>query len=273
MSDMNVRSDSVDVEQIMKQIRARIREKRGVDYTEEEIQQLATAKLERFLDPRGIRSDLAEQYRRHRVVSPSPPNFEFGATTLYDTHRGILRAIRKLLKPLLKLAFNPDKITSALHVQAEVNAQGETRLRRLEEREPLHYELVHNLTLEVTRLGVEVQNLRMRVESLSSRVDFDERRARSLERVVQYAPDALESPETGRQPARSGERAGGGGDSSEGAERRRRRRRRRRRPGQTMAESQQTAAEATTTASGGDAGEPRETPQPPADAGPDSTDP
>ena len=31
MADFNIRSDSVDVEQIMKQIRARIMEKRGVD--------------------------------------------------------------------------------------------------------------------------------------------------------------------------------------------------------------------------------------------------
>ena len=37
MTDINVRSDNVDVEQIMRQIRSRIREKRGVDYTEEEI--------------------------------------------------------------------------------------------------------------------------------------------------------------------------------------------------------------------------------------------
>ena len=42
MADFNVRSDSVDVEQIMRQIRARIREKRGADYTEAELQQLAT---------------------------------------------------------------------------------------------------------------------------------------------------------------------------------------------------------------------------------------
>ena len=46
MSDFSVRSDSVDVEQIMRQIRARIREKRGVDYTEAEVQQLASVKLE-----------------------------------------------------------------------------------------------------------------------------------------------------------------------------------------------------------------------------------
>ena len=66
MADFNVRSDSVNVEQIMEQIRARIREKRGVDYTEQQIRELAAVKLEKFLDPRGVRSDLLEQFRRSR---------------------------------------------------------------------------------------------------------------------------------------------------------------------------------------------------------------
>jgi hypothetical protein len=69
MSEINIRSDSVDVEQIMRQIRARIREKRGVDYTEEEIRELAAVKLEKFLDPRGVRSDLLEQFRKIRRCS------------------------------------------------------------------------------------------------------------------------------------------------------------------------------------------------------------
>ena len=174
----------------MRQIRARIREKRGADYTEAELEQLANVKLERFLDPRGVRSDLVEQFRRRRVVAEAPPNYEFEETTLFETHRGLLRSIRNLLKPLLKLFFNPDKITTALHIQSEVNTQGERRLRYLEEREPLYYELIHNLVVEVTRLGIDVQNLKMRVESLSSRLDFDERRSRALEGVVQYQAGA-----------------------------------------------------------------------------------
>ena len=43
----------------MRQIRARIREKRGVDYTEEEIRELANVKLEKFIDPKGVRSEPA----------------------------------------------------------------------------------------------------------------------------------------------------------------------------------------------------------------------
>jgi len=186
MAEFHVRSDSVDVEQIMRQIRARIREKRGADYTEAELQQLASVKLEKFLDPRGVRSDLVEQFRKHRVVSEPPANYAFEDTTLYETHRAPLRWIRSLLKPILKLFFNPDKLTSALHIQAQVNEEFHRRFRQREEMDPLYYEVVHNLVLEVTRLGIEVHNLKMRVESLSSRMDFDERRARSLEGVVQY---------------------------------------------------------------------------------------
>ena len=53
MADFNIRTDAVDVEQIMRQIRARIESKRGVDYTEQQIQELANVKLERFLNPKG----------------------------------------------------------------------------------------------------------------------------------------------------------------------------------------------------------------------------
>ena len=62
MSDFSVRSDNVDVEQIMRQIRSRIREKRGVDYTEDEIRELANVKLEKFIDPKGVRSGLAAYF-------------------------------------------------------------------------------------------------------------------------------------------------------------------------------------------------------------------
>src|SRR5438876_153833 len=64
--DFNVRSESVDIEQIMEQIRARIREKRGVDYTEEQLRELAAVKLEKFLDPRGVRSDLLQRFKERQ---------------------------------------------------------------------------------------------------------------------------------------------------------------------------------------------------------------
>ena len=195
MSDFTVRSDSVDVEQIMRQIRARIREKRGVDYTEEEIRELANVKLETFLDPRGVRSDLLAQFRLKRDASTSPRNFAFENTTLYESSRPFLRWMRKVLNPILKLFFNPNPIVDALHIQSKLNDS-------YNHSESLYYELIHNLVLETTRLGIEVKNLKMRVESMSSRLDFDERRARALEGVVQYRPGAvppLQPPRIGRR--------------------------------------------------------------------------
>jgi len=224
MTDFTVRSDNVDVEQIMRQIRSRIREKRGVDYTEEEIRELANVKLEKFLDPRGVRSDLLEQFRRSKAAMPAPQNFAFEDETLYETHRGFIRWIRKLLNPLLKLFFNPNPLIQALHIQSELN----TRNAKREELDGLHYEVIHNLVLELTRLGIEVKNLKMRVESMSSRLDFDERRARALEGVVMYRAGAAPPLQP---PAAADARPGEAGDPSE-RRTRRRRRRPRRRPGE-----------------------------------------
>lgn len=299
MSDFSVRSDAVDVEQIMRQIRARVREKRGADYTETEIQKLASVKLEKFLDPRGVRSDLVAEFRRQRPVPEPCPNFVFEADTIYQTHRGPLRLVRRLLNPLLKLFFNPNKISDALHLQSRVNTQFQDQLRQREAMDPLFYEVVHNLVLEITRLGIEVHNLTMKVESLSSRLDFDERRGRALEQVVQYRPQrppardgggerpaapppatgpgpggasrlppAAEADTEGEEPevaAPSG--AGAPMGRTDSASGRRRRRRRRRRPGTTFGDRQGGEPAPLGTARDGEAGR-----EPSADrpAGPDS---
>src|SRR6059036_3541707 len=106
MADFNIRSDSVDVEQVMEQIRARIREKRGVDYTEQQIRELAAVKLEKLIDPRGVGSDLLERFRRVRAEQEPAPNYVFEEATLYGSHRAPIRWIRRLLQPVLKLFFN-----------------------------------------------------------------------------------------------------------------------------------------------------------------------
>jgi hypothetical protein len=206
MADFHIRSDSVNVEQIMEQIRARIREKRGVDYTEQQIRELAAVKLEKFLDPRGVRSDLLEQFRKAQPPGEplDLPNYSFESSTLFESHRPIVRFIRRLLLPILKLFFNPNPLIQALHIQARLNsihAGHETAHRATHH---LYYELIHNLVVETTRLAIEVKNLKMRVESLASRLEFNERRARALESVVAYRPSAGEVEE--RTSSQAGER-------------------------------------------------------------------
>jgi len=207
MSEFTIRSESVDVEQIMKQIRARILEKRGADYTEEQIRELASVRLEKFLEPRNLRSDLLEQFRKSRPAintepAPITPPYTVAEADIYATHRGGLRFLRKIFGPLLKLMVNLNPLLHVIHKQAEFNVdllKRESR-RKIEfdksraEWNALYYEVLHNLVLETTRMGIEAQNLRMRVESLSSRLDFSERRVRALEGVVQYRPEVIHAP-------------------------------------------------------------------------------
>jgi hypothetical protein len=235
MPDFNVRSDSVNVEQIMEQIRARIREKRGVDYTEQQIKELAAVKLEKFLDPRGVRSDLLSQFQQSKPYV----NYEFEEGTLFETHRPLLRWIRRLMRPFLLLQFNYNKLIQVLHLQSELN-------ERTTRWHPLYYELIHNLVIEVTQLGIEVKNLKMRVEALNSRTEFNERRARALESAVMYRPSTgeqrIETPVAPTPPAERGSSSvasqpgpvavpAGGAPESPGQRSRRRRRRRGRRGG------------------------------------------
>jgi hypothetical protein len=237
MADLNVRPEAVDVEHIMQQLRARIRERRGADYTDAELQQLAGARLEQLLEARGAGSSVGHRFLHPPTPGPDLPGYEFEDNTLFATHRGPLGALRKLLRPILKLFFNPDPLSRALHLQARLNTEFQRRLRLREEMDPVLAEVVRGLVVEVTRAGLEVQSLKMRLESLATRLDFDERRGRSREIPATPAPSRQQSPalpaETPGQalPVRSDQRPGDSAGPT--GERRRRRRRRRRRGGAT----------------------------------------
>ena len=109
-----------------------------------------------------------------------------------------MRFIRKLLRPVLKLLFNANSLNHVLHTQVGINDFLMARAAR----DVLVYEVMHNLVVEVTRASIDVKNMKMRVESIASRLEFNERRARALEAVVQYRPDA----ERGREHDRDRER-------------------------------------------------------------------
>ena len=262
MSEFKIESESIDIERIMTQIRARIAEKRTEDYTEAQIRELANVKLERFLDPGDVRSGMLEFYQKRlkekeealRKTPQAPPSFEFDPEIIYRSSRGVpgrvLYAIRKLLNPLLKFFFNPVPIVHALTVQQQINerqAEVISQMVRAQaefiEIAALNYEVMNNLVVEMTRLALDMKNHKMRVESVAGRLDFDERRARALEKVVKYSEDAPVPAEGGSTPEK----------------RRRRRRRGRRRPGgvdggdETSAGQPSGPGEGTESAAGADA--------------------
>jgi hypothetical protein len=245
MADSNVRSNPVNVEQIMEQIRGRIHEQRGVEYTEQQIQELAAAQLEKYLDPKKVRSNLLEEFRRLRASSfasePAPEAADDAA--VFQTDSGWLRPLRAVLRPITRLFINTRALATVL-MQSRAEKSRRTR-------DQLLFELIHNLIVDTTRLGIEVKNLRMRNESLAGRIEFNERRARALEGAVMYQPSKGESApdrpsSTAQVTATPPAAPGPASDSSqprmqqfnpaaapggEGSGRRRRRRRRGRRGG------------------------------------------
>ena len=242
----------VDVEQIMRDIRGRIAQRQGVDLSTQQIQDLAARRLESILDPRTIKPSLLDALRRTAGAAPArsanevrnEPAFTFEDTTIYDSHRGALRLIRRLLNPLLKLFFNPNPLIHALHLQARLNMEAAERDadrdRRQTEWNALHYEIVQRLVTEVSRVSLELKPLSMRVESLDAKVDFNERRVRDIEGSVhrsrsQGRPSApvAASPAEGSETAPAAAvtdiaAAGVESQPSDGTKRRRRRRRGRR---------------------------------------------
>ena len=261
MSEFNIQSESIDVEQIMQQVRSRIRDKRGQDYTEAEIRKLANVKLERFLNPHDVRSDLVKHYRQRQnqpegEATPDPDDFD--VDTIYRSSRPgvpgkLLFWIRKRLNFILKFFVNPVPITDALHSQQQLNR--------------LNFELMNNLVVEMTRLAIEMKNLKMRVESIAARLDFDERRGRALESVVQYREDgALAARSEGADETTAD------GSTASPDRKRRRRRRGRRRSGSAPAAAgpaspetdESSAVERTATAAGSHGDEPAPPPPQPA---------
>ena len=202
----------VDVEQIMRDIRSRISQRHGIELTNQQIQELAARRLESILDPRSIKPALLDQLRRAVGTSPDvpapsqEPAYTFEDTTLYDSHRGIMRFIRKLLNPILKLFFNPNPLIRALNIQARINdemlAREAERDRRQAEWNALHYELLHRVVTEIARVTLEGQNIGLRMESLAGKVDFNERRVRGIEGAIHQAKPAGRREDTRREDPR-----------------------------------------------------------------------
>jgi hypothetical protein len=202
--------DGQDVEQIMREIRARISQRHGIELTSQQVQELAARRLEAILDPRTVNPSLLEQLRRSagkvpETAADTTPPYVFEDRTIYESHNGLLRFIRRLLNPILKLFFNPNPIAHALNVQAKLNAESSAREaerdRRQAEWNALHYDLLQRLVTETARGSIEMQSLATRVESLGARVDFADRRVRAMEAGPQTARPPARQPESRPVPA------------------------------------------------------------------------
>jgi len=171
-----IRSEDVDVDAIMAAIRKRIEEKRRGVYSDEEIDEIARWRLDAVLDAHDFNSDLIADFRSE----PQRWNYQFGAETVYRSSRGVagrlLESVRRLLRPLQKLFWNPNPMIAALSRQSDLNGY--------------YVQLLHNFAQEITRLNLETQDLRNRVLQLQGRLELETRRERTLESMVLYRDEA-----------------------------------------------------------------------------------
>jgi len=232
----------------MRDIRSRVLERHGIELSHQQIQELAARRLEAILDPRAIKPSLMDELRRAAGIplEPAPSEPEAGssvdASSFYESSSGIVRFVRRLLNPLLKLFFNPQALIQAFSAQARLNEAAAIReaehRRRQAEWNALHYEILRRLVTDIARAGIDTQSLALRVESLGAKVDFNERMVRGLEQTLLQSKPVARAPESPAAPPAGPatrdlpqERTPAEGSSEAG--RRRRRRRRGRRPGGT----------------------------------------
>jgi len=171
-----IKAADVDVEAIMAAIRKRIEEKKKGLYTEEEIREIAERRLDAVLDAHDFSSELLADFRSE----PRRWNFVFETETIYRSSRGtvgqVLEAVRRVLKPVQKLFWNPNPMISALSRQSDLNKY--------------YVHLFHNLALELTRLNLDVQELKNRNLQLQGRLDLLARREKTLESMVVFRDEA-----------------------------------------------------------------------------------
>src|SRR5262245_32335348 len=179
-----------DVEQIMREIRSRIAQRSGIELSTQQIQELASRRLEAILDPRTVNPTLLDQLRKG-AAAPSDPlpqradtEYSLSDDAIYEGG-AVVRFFRRLFNPLMKLLFNPAPLINALQSQTRINRDAAARAAELERRQTewnaLHYQILQRLVTEVSRASIETQALGARVESLTGRVDFNDKRVRTLE--------------------------------------------------------------------------------------------
>jgi hypothetical protein len=166
-----IRDAGVNVEEVMRQIRERIEEKRRKGLlTDEEVREIAEHRLEGVLYAHDFKPELLAEFRDH----PERWNYSFDSATPYRSSRGsagrMLEAVRRALRPVQKLFWNPTPMISALSRQSDLNTY--------------YVHLLNNMALELTRLNLEVQELKHRALQLEARLEMQARREKTLEAML-----------------------------------------------------------------------------------------
>ncbi len=161
-----IKDDEIDVAEIMERIRERIRRKREQGlYTDEEVAELTTMKLQAYADEAEIDSELLA-----RLLAPNH-NWNISVDYRIQTHR---RGWKGKLIVLLKRLVRP---VVRLYTDHPLNRQAQLNLYMVH--------LCHNLVRELTRLQISHTTLKNRCDQLERELDFLSRREKTLETMVE----------------------------------------------------------------------------------------
>ena len=170
-----VAAGGVDVDDLMRQVRATIAEKKRGVVSEDELREIAERPLEPVLDAHDFKSSLLAEL----LGDPARWNYAFGPDVLYRSSRGVvgqaLAAVRRALRPVQRLFWNPTPMISALSRQSDLNTT--------------YVHLLHNMSVALTRQNLEIHELKNRLLQLQGRLELQARREKALEDLL-AKPDA-----------------------------------------------------------------------------------
>lgn len=198
MGIFEIDDPSIDVAALEERVKAAIEAKRGVRFTDEELEELRGAELEPRLRredmPRGW-LDEASAVRSHVPVVSPPPAVDVSPTvTLYESGSGgfkgsVLRFARRWMRPFYRSTLNLES-TLATMIEA-TNDQGTWagkqlsdmtgQLDRWRDRD-LH--LFHNMVTEITALRLQQTHMQDRINELIRGLDALKERERALESLT-----------------------------------------------------------------------------------------
>ena len=190
-----IKSEDVDVQEIMCSIRKRIEEKKRGLYTDEEIREIAEHRLNTVLQAHEFESKLLPELLAESQTADW--DLRFAAETIYESSKSrLLERVRRLLRPIQKLFWNPGPMIWSIAHQTRINHDIYRRLRPI-------LPILHNLAVEVTRHQLELQEHKNRILQLQGRIEQLSRRERTLEDMVVYRSD-VEPPASDRGGSEGG---------------------------------------------------------------------
>ncbi len=203
MGVFEIDDPSIDVEALEERVRASIEAKRGVRFSDEELEELRNAELE----PRLRRQDLPRGWlggmpgarsKLPRIKPPPAAGTVKSDPELYTSGQSgirgaLLRFVRRLARPFYRSTLNLDWafLKLSADIADQINQQGSWageqlsdmtgQLDRWRDRD-LH--LYHNLVLEVTALRLQQTHMQDRINELIRELDALKQRERALESLT-----------------------------------------------------------------------------------------